>query len=69
MMMNNQEQYEAYLQQMTDKGIPVTTAKDAAFVLANDSPGASNLGRTEEDQQKVADAFTWYKAKQRENNG
>ena len=63
----NQEQYESYLQQMTDKGIPVSAAKDAAFVIANDSPGAPNLGRTEQDQQKVADAFTWYKAKQEGN--
>ena len=59
-----QEQYEAYVQQMTDKGIPVTTAKDAAFVIVNDVPGEPNLGRTEEEQQKVLDAFTWYKAKQ-----
>jgi hypothetical protein len=60
----NQQQYESYVQQMTDKGIPVTAAKDAAFVIANDAPGEANLGRTKEDQQKVADAFTWYRAKQ-----
>ena len=60
----NQEQYETYLQQMTDKGIPVTAAKDAAFLITNDQVGEPNLGRTQEDQQKVADAFTWYKAKQ-----
>ncbi len=65
----NQEQYESYFQQMTDKGIPVIAAKDAAFVIANDQIGEPNLGRTEEDQQKVADAFTWYKAKQEGSNG
>ncbi|MBW4451067.1 MAG: hypothetical protein KME38_30720 [Spirirestis rafaelensis WJT71-NPBG6] len=59
----NQQQYEAYVQQMTDKKISVSAAKDAAFVIANDQAGEPNLGRTEEDQQKVQDAFTWYKAK------
>jgi hypothetical protein len=62
----NQEQYESYLQQMTDKGIPVSAAKDAAFVIANDQTGEPNLGRTEQDQQKVGDAMTWYRAKQGE---
>jgi hypothetical protein len=62
----NQQQYESYLQQMTEKGIPVSIAKDAAFVVANDQVGKPNLGRTEEDQRKVTDAFTWYKAKQGE---
>jgi hypothetical protein len=58
-----QEQYESYVKQMLDAGIPVTTAKDAAAVIANDQVGEPNLGRTEDDQRKVADAFTWYKAK------
>lgn len=63
----NQEQYEAYVQQMTDKGIPVTTAKEASFVIANDVSGKANLGRTESEQRKVDDAMTWYRAKQQES--
>ena len=66
--MNNpnfkQEQYESYYQQFVNGGIPVSTARDAAFVLANDQPGEPNLGRTEEDQKKVRDAYIWYEAKQ-----
>ena len=65
----NQEQYESYLKQMSDAGIPVSIAKDAAFVVANDQVGKPNLGRTEDDQRKVTDAFTWYKAKQEGTNG
>lgn len=62
-MADKQEKYESYVQQMTDKGIPVSTAKDAASVMVNDVPGQPGLGRTEEDQRKVLDAYTWYKAK------
>lgn len=64
---NKQEQYESYVEQMTAKGIPVSTAKDAALVMINDKPGEPKLGRTEEDQRKILDAYTWYKAK-KENN-
>lgn len=65
----NQQQYDSYVQQMIENGIPVSIAKDAAFVVANDQVGKPNLGRTEDDQRKVADAFTWYKAKQESSDG
>jgi len=45
--------------------IPVSAAERASKVLAKDDALLPNLGRSEQDQKDISDAFQWYWAKQK----
>jgi hypothetical protein len=65
--MINQELYQVAFNQLTSKGVPVSTAQRASLVVAKDDPSKPNLGRTEKDQSYISDAMIWMSAKQKES--
>ena len=58
--------FTTVLETLETLGIPLALAIKAALVLAKDDPSEPNLGRTEEDNQDIWQA--WKFIKQQEDN-
>jgi len=58
----NEELYQAAMSGLTARGVPVSAAEKASYVVSKDDPAKPDLGRTEEDQRNVRDAMTWMNA-------
>ena len=61
-MNQSPEEIQKTLEQV---GIPVSAAEKASKVLSKDDALLPKLGRSEQDQKDISDAFQWYWAKQK----
>lgn len=55
----DQQLYQASLEALISHGVPQDIAEKASAVVAQDTPGLPNFGRTPEDQQAVNEAMTF----------
>jgi hypothetical protein len=61
--MNNEAQQ--IKETLESKGIPTSAAERAAKVLVKDDASLPNLGRSQQDQKDISDAWQWLEAKRR----
>lgn len=57
--------YKASLKALTDAGVPQELAERASVVVASDTPGQLNFGRSALDQEVVNQAMTHYHAQEK----
>ena len=55
----NEELFQASMDALTARGVPVSAAERASSVVAKDVPAKPDLGRSEQDQRNIKNAMTW----------